>query len=44
MPIQIIIDQTGIVRYVHYANSMSDIPENDTILTFIDQIIGEAGS
>ena len=44
MPIQIIIDQAGIVRYVHYANSMSDIPENDTILTLIDQIIGEAGS
>ena len=38
MPAQMIIDQGGIVRYVHYSASMSDIPENDLILQKIDEI------
>ena len=42
MPAQLIIDKTGIVRYVHYSNSMSDIPENREILEKIDGI--ESGS
>jgi peroxiredoxin Q/BCP len=42
MPAQIIIDKAGVVRYAHYSNSMSDIPENETILTIIDQLIEES--
>jgi peroxiredoxin Q/BCP len=38
MPAQLIIDMDGIVRYVHYANSMSDIPEDQAILARIDAI------
>jgi peroxiredoxin len=41
MPAQMIIDKAGIVRYVHYANSMSDIPDNREILEKIDQIENE---
>ena len=28
MPAQVIIDKAGVVRYAHYGDSMSDIPEN----------------
>jgi peroxiredoxin Q/BCP len=38
MPAQIIIDKKGIVRYVHYSNSMSDITENEEILEILDEI------
>lgn len=38
MPAQAIIDKDGIVRYVHYGKSMSDIPENDELLNIIDHI------
>lgn len=42
MPAQIVIDKAGIARYVHYSNSMSDIPENEEILKVIDQLIAES--
>lgn len=32
MPAQLIVDRQGIVRYVHYGNSMQDIPGNDELL------------
>lgn len=38
MPAQAIIDKDGIVRYVHYGNSMSDIPANSELLSLIDEI------
>ncbi len=38
MPAQMIIDKNGIVQYVHYADSMSDIPDNDDILAMIDKL------
>lgn len=38
VPAQMIIDKEGVVRYVHYARSMSDIPENDEILQLLDEI------
>lgn len=41
MPAQLIVDKTGIVRFVHYGNSMSDIPDNDELLTLVTRI--EAG-
>jgi len=42
MPAQMIIDKNGIVRYVHYSNSMSDIPDNRGILVKIDDIKRES--
>jgi len=38
MPAQILIDKQGIVRFVYYSNSMSDITENREILDIIDEI------
>jgi len=38
MPAQAIVDKDGIVRYVHYGNSMSDIPDNTELLSLIDEI------
>ncbi len=32
MPAMVIIDMQGIVRFVHYGHSMSDIPENNDVL------------
>ena len=32
LPLQLIIDRTGTVRYRHDANSMSDIPDNAEML------------
>jgi len=38
MPAQAIVDKDGIVRYVHYGNSMSDIPENSEILELLQTL------
>jgi peroxiredoxin Q/BCP len=38
IPAQMIIDKKGIVQYIHYSKSMSDIPENEAILEKIDEI------
>jgi len=38
MPAQILIDKQGIVRFVYYSNSMSDITENREILDIIDEM------
>lgn len=38
MPAVFIIDKEGIIRYTHYGNSMSDIPENSEILEEIKRI------
>ena len=43
MPAQMIIDKSGIIRYIHYGLSMSDIPDNNELLTLIDEINAEAG-
>ena len=32
MPAMVIIDKDGIVRFVHYGHSMSDIPKNSDVL------------
>lgn len=40
IPAQMIIDKQGIIRYVHYSNSMSDIPDNVDMLNLIDEING----
>ena len=38
VPAQMIMDENGIMRYVHYARSMADIPENEEILVQIEKI------
>ncbi len=38
LPAQMIIDKHGILRYVHYGNSMKDIPGNKEILELLDNI------
>jgi peroxiredoxin Q/BCP len=38
MPAQVIVDREGMVRFVHYGHSMSDIPKNEEILELLDQL------
>ena len=38
VPEQMVIDKTGVVRYVHYARSMADIPENDEIIRIVKRL------
>ena len=38
MPAQVTIDKDGIVRFVHYGDSMSDIPQNETVLELLHQM------
>ncbi len=38
MPLVCVIDRSGMIRYVHYGNSMSDIPTNKTLLDVIDEL------
>jgi peroxiredoxin len=40
LPAQLVIDKKGLIRFVHYGNSMSDIIENREILTLFDQLNG----
>lgn len=41
MPAMFVIDQNGVIRYAHYGNSMSDIPENSEVLRVLDRINSE---
>lgn len=36
MPAQMLIDKSGMLRYVHYGHSMADIPANEEILDLIE--------
>lgn len=38
MPAQVLVDKNGIARFVHYGLSMSDIPDNASLLELIDQL------
>ncbi len=38
MPAQVIVDKAGVVRFVHYGHSMSDIPTNAELLALLDQL------
>ncbi len=42
MPAQVVVDQQGVARFVHYGHSMSDIPENAELLTLLDEINGSS--
>ncbi len=37
MPAQMLIDRSGMLRYVHYGHSMADIPPNEEILDLISR-------
>lgn len=39
MPAQAIIDREGIVRWIHYGHSMSDIPSNEELLALLDTLV-----
>ncbi len=38
MPAQVIIDQAGVARFVHYGHDMTDIPENEEIFAILDML------
>ena len=38
MPAVLVVDKDGQIRYQHYGESMSDIPLNQEILQFLDQL------
>ena len=42
MPAMVIVDRQGIVRFVHYGHSMSDIPENSEVLGTLQALNQEA--
>jgi peroxiredoxin Q/BCP len=44
MPAQVIVDRQGVVRYVHYGHSMSDIPENAELFELLDLINHPVGA
>ncbi len=45
MPAQVLVDGSGIARFVHYGHDMSDIPSNEEILGLIDGLdAGKAGA
>ena len=37
MPAMMVIDKTGEIIYVHYADSMKDIPANSEVLAVLDE-------
>jgi peroxiredoxin Q/BCP len=44
MPAQVLVDQAGTARFVHYGHSMSDIPANEEILGLVDEIDQRMGA
>jgi hypothetical protein len=38
MPLNCVVDIHGRIRYVHYGESMKDIPDNETFFNVIDQL------
>jgi hypothetical protein len=38
MPGLLIVDKGGIIQYAYYGDSMSDIPENDTLFEVLEKI------
>ena len=38
MPAQMLVDKTGVLRYVHYGQAMNDITSNEEILNLIDTL------
>jgi peroxiredoxin Q/BCP len=42
MPAQVVIDKNGIARFVHYGNSMMDIPSNEEMIAVLDAMNQES--
>ncbi len=40
MPALMLIDTSGLLRYVHYGHSMADIPDNEEILQLLASVRG----
>jgi peroxiredoxin Q/BCP len=38
MPFVCVVDRAGRIRYVHYGESMSDIPSNEILFNVIDEL------
>ena len=38
MPAQVVVDKQGLARFVHYGDSMSDIPDNQELLGLLAQM------
>lgn len=38
MPLNCVIDVDGRIRYIHYGANMTDIPDNETFLSVIDEL------
>jgi peroxiredoxin len=38
MPLNTVLDRKGSIRFIHYGYSMSDIPDNETLLQVIDEL------
>jgi peroxiredoxin Q/BCP len=38
MPAQVLVDKSGVARFVHYGHDMSDIPTNAEIFESIDAL------
>jgi peroxiredoxin len=38
MPFVCVVDRMGYIRYVHYGESMSDIPSNEVLISIIDEL------
>lgn len=38
MPLNTVVDREGFIRFIHYGYSMSDIPDNETLLQVIDEL------
>ena len=44
MPAMVVIDKKGVVRFVHYGHSMSDIPENSELFITLQAMNKEKNS
>ena len=44
MPALAVIDKEGNVRFMHYADDMSNIPANEQVLALLDEINGKVGA
>jgi peroxiredoxin len=42
MPAMVIVDKKGKIRYRHYGDSMSDIPDDSEILSILDELNKES--
>jgi peroxiredoxin Q/BCP len=38
VPALFVIDKSGVIKFAHYGNSMSDIPENNEILNILKDL------